>query len=152
MVRVYRVPESAALGQAPRILCRIPEPPRFILWRLDGADTILGGTGRSLLIGGKGNNTVTGGSGDDVVIGGYTAYDSAWHEAALMDLLARWQSADSYATRVSTLGTTWHPLDFGTTVFDDGGTDKLTGGAGMDRFFTGSQDTITDYQGGEVVN
>jgi hypothetical protein len=118
----------------------------------DAADTIIGGTGRSLLIGGKGNDTIKGGSADDIVIGGYTAYDSAWHEAALMSILAEWQSADSFATRVSSLRSSYNPLAFGTTVFDDGGTDKLTGGGGMDWFFAGIHSTISDYQGGEVVN
>jgi Ca2+-binding RTX toxin-like protein len=118
----------------------------------DGDDTIIGGSGRSILIGGKGSDTIVGGSGDDIIIGGYTLYDSAWHEAALMEDLARWQTTDSYATRVSILRATWHPLYFGTTVFDDGAADQVTGGAGMDWFFVGSQDTVTDYQGGEFVN
>ncbi len=118
-----------------------------------GADTITGGTGRSLLIGGQGSDTVKGGSGDDIVIGGDTAYRSAYREAALMSILAEWQSADSYATRISKLRSSYNPpLALGTTVFDDGAADKLTGGAGMDWLFAGSLDTITDYQGGEVVN
>ncbi len=118
----------------------------------DAADKIFGGSGRSLLIGGKGNDTITGGAADDIVIGGYTTYGSAWHEAELMDILARWQSADSYATRVSNIRNGYHPLVLGTTVFDDGGIDKLTGGAGMDWFFAGTHGTITDLQAGEAVN
>jgi Ca2+-binding RTX toxin-like protein len=118
----------------------------------DARDTIIGGSGRSLLIGGKGADTITGSADDDILIGGYTSYGSAWHEAELMSILAEWQSADSYSTRISTLRFGSSPLALGTTVLDDGGTDKLTGGAGMDWFFAGIHNTITDYQGGEVVN
>jgi Ca2+-binding RTX toxin-like protein len=118
----------------------------------DGADTIIGGSGRSLLIGGRGSDTIGGGADDDIVIGGYTSYGSAWNEAALMSFLAEWQSADSYATRISSLRSSWHSLSPGTTVFDDGSADQLTGGGGMDWFMTGVQDSITDYQGGETVN
>jgi Ca2+-binding RTX toxin-like protein len=118
----------------------------------DGIDTIIGGSGPSLLIGGKGNDKIIGGAGDDIVIGGYTTYDQARNEAALMDIFARWQSADSYATRVSNLRTGWRPLALGTTVLDDGGADRLTGGAGLDWFFAGTHSTVTDLQGGEAVN
>ena len=118
----------------------------------DARDTIIGGSGRSLLIGGKGADTITGGAGDDIVIGGYTTYDQARNEAALMDIFARWQSADSYATRVSNIRNGYRPLALGTTVFDDGSTDRLTGGAGLDWFFAGTHGTITDLQAGEAVN
>jgi hypothetical protein len=117
-----------------------------------GADTIIGGSGRSLLIGGKGSDTIIAGSDDDIVIGGYTSYDQAHNEAALMDVLARWQSADSYAARISNLRAGYRPLVLGTTVFDDGGADRLTGNAGMDWFFAGARTAITDPQAGEVVN
>jgi hypothetical protein len=118
----------------------------------DGADLIIGGSGRSLLIGGRGSDTIVGGAADDIVIGGYTSYGSAWNESALMSFLAEWQSADAYATRISSLRSGWHSLSPGTTVFDDGSVDQLTGAGGMDWFMTGLQDTITDYQGGEAVN
>jgi acrosin len=118
----------------------------------DGADVIRGGSGRSILIGGNGSDTIVGGSDDDVIIGGTTRYGTAWNEGTLMELLAHWQSADSYAARVSVLRNTWRPLVLGSTVFDDGAADRLTGGGGMDWFFAGSGDTIADYQGGEFVN
>jgi acrosin len=118
----------------------------------NGADTTTGGSGRSLLIGGRGNDTVTGGSADDIVIGGYTTYDQALNEAALMSILAEWQSADSYATRLGKLRSGSYPLGMGSTVIDDGGTSRLSGGAGLDWFFMGRNDTITDPQSGEVVN
>jgi hypothetical protein len=118
----------------------------------DAADTIIGGGGRSILIGGKGADTITGGADDDILIGGYTSYGSAWHEAELMDLLARWQSADSYATRVADIRGGYHPLALGTTVFDDGAADRVSGAGGMDWFFVGANDSLPDRQAGEAIN
>lgn len=69
-----------------------------------------------------------------------------------MDILARWQSADSYAARVSNLRLGYRPLVLGTTVLDDGVADQLTGTAGLDWFFAGATDIVTDLQAGEVVN
>jgi hypothetical protein len=125
------------------------------------ADTILGGTGASLLIGGAGNDTVTGGSGGDILIGGFTVYDQAHNEVALMSILAEWQSGKSYAIRVYDLkfggglnGS--NVLRLGTTVIDDGGTDSLTGGShipgALDWFFAGAHDTIHNFESGEQIN
>jgi hypothetical protein len=116
----------------------------------DGADTIIGGSGRSILIGGRGDDTIIGGAGDDVVIGGSTTLGSAWHESALMAALAEWQSSDSYATRVSILRSGYHAI--APTVSDDGGADTLTGGAGQDWFFVGTNGTVTDRLAGEAIN
>jgi Ca2+-binding RTX toxin-like protein len=121
-----------------------------------GADTIIGGSGRSLLIGGKGSDSVTGGSADDIVIGGYTSFDT--NNAALMSILAEWQRTDeTYSQRVNNLkfggglnGT--NLLVFGSTVKDDLVANTLTGGAGMDWFFMGAHDVITDLAAGEQVN
>jgi hypothetical protein len=75
-----------------------------------------------------------------------------------MSILAEWQRTDeTYSQRVSNLknggglnGT--NVLIFGTTVKDDGGTDTLTGGPGMNWFFKGANDTITNLKSGEQVN
>jgi hypothetical protein len=86
-----------------------------------GNDTINGGTGVSLLIGGTGASTINGGSGGDIMIGGRTTYDTANH-AALMAILAEWQSADSYTVRTQEIRTGTIPgqpgikLAAGTTV------------------------------------
>jgi hypothetical protein len=123
-----------------------------------GADTIEGGSGRSILIGDKGNDMVTGGSADDIVIGGYTSYDTSGdaNDLALEAILGEWQSSDSYTTRIAQIragvGTMLAKFVWGTTVHDDGGTNTLTGGAGMDWFFQGAHDTITDQQSGEQIN
>jgi hypothetical protein len=120
----------------------------------NGADTINGGSGRNLLIGGRGNDSITGGGAGagDILIGGYTSYDQALNEAALMSILAEWQSADSYATRISALRGGAYPLALGSTVLDDGGTDRLYGFGSANWFFKGSNATILGYQIGEVIN
>jgi hypothetical protein len=126
-----------------------------------GSDTITGGTDASLLIGGKGNDTVVGGSGGDILIGGSTIYDLTHNEAALMSILAEWQSGKSYFTRVNDLkfggglnGS--NVLRLGATVIDDGGADSLTGGShipgALDWFFAGAHDTIHHYETGEFIN
>jgi hypothetical protein len=121
-----------------------------------GNDVINGGSGRSLLIGGAGTDTVTGGSADDIVIGGTTNYDLS--PSALQSILNEWQRTDkSYADRITDLrnGTGLNgpnKLIFGTTVHDDGAANVLTGGAGMDWFFMGAVDIITDLMPGEQVN
>jgi hypothetical protein len=118
----------------------------------DGTDRIIGGSGRSLLIGGKGSDTITGGAADDILIGGSTVYESSHRLGALMEILSTWQSADSYAMRVSSLRGGYRGLVSGTTVLDDGSADRLTGSGGMDWFFVGTNGRITDLEVGEVVN
>jgi hypothetical protein len=114
------------------------------------ADTITGGSGRSLLVGGAGSDTITGGAADDILIGGSTTLATGWHKAALMSILAEWQSADDYATRLSVLRSGYRAL--APTIVDDAAADHLTGSGGMDWFFAGAQDTLTDRQTGEAIN
>jgi hypothetical protein len=122
-----------------------------------GNDTINGGSGRSVLIGDTGTDTIKGGSADDIVIGGYTTYDgsSDAHDQALGAILAEWQSADPYTTRITKIKAGVGPMHakfvLGTTVFSDGKANTLNGGE-MDWFFKGTKDTITDLQSGEQVN
>jgi Ca2+-binding RTX toxin-like protein len=121
-----------------------------------GADVLIGGSGRSVLIGGGGNDTITGGSGDDILIGGTTDFDA--RDAALQSILSEWQRTDrTYVQRIADLTNggglnRGNKLIFGKTVHDDGGTDVLTGGLGLDWFFKGKSDRITDLQSGEQVN
>jgi hypothetical protein len=129
-----------------------------------GSDTIFGGTGASLLIGGAGSDHVTGGSGDDILIGDAITFDvmTAAHEAALMSILAEWQSTDSYATRVHDIDTGTGgglngtaKLNFGTTVVDDGAADTITGTLStraINWFFKGASDTLVHVQSGEHIN
>ncbi len=121
-----------------------------------GADVLIGGSGRSVLIGGGGNDTVTGGSADDILIGGTTDFDA--RDGALQSILMEWQRTDrTYAQRIADLKNGGGlnggiKLIFGKTVHDDGGSDVLTGGGGLDWFFKGRRDRITDLQAGEQIN
>ncbi len=121
-----------------------------------GADVLVGGSGRSVLIGGGGNDTITGGSGDDILIGGTTDFDA--RDVALQSILTEWQRTDqTYRQRIADLENGGGlngaiKLIFGKTVHDDGGSDVLTGGPGLDWFFKGRRDRITDLQAGEQVN
>jgi hypothetical protein len=105
-----------------------------------GPNTIVGGTGRSLLIGGKGPDKVTGGSGSDILIAGYTDYDSSSlaHDLALESILAEWQSADTYGTRITKIKAGLpggYKLVWGVTVHDNAITNANTltgtGGGGL---------------------
>jgi hypothetical protein len=98
-------------------------------------------SGRSLLIGGSGGSTLKAGGGGDILIGGTTSYDG--NNAALMAILAEWQSGDSYTTRFNCLeglqggglNGAYH-LIWGSTVLDNGARDRLTGSTtGLDWFF-----------------
>jgi RTX calcium-binding nonapeptide repeat (4 copies) len=121
-----------------------------------GADVLKGGSGRSVLIGGRGNDTVTGGSVDDILIGGTTDFDA--RDDALQSILMEWQRTDrTYVQRIADLTNggglnRGNKLIFGKTVHDDGGSNVLTGGSGLDWFLKGKSDRITDRQTGEVVN
>jgi hypothetical protein len=122
-----------------------------------GNDTLTGGSGRSILIGGLGADTITGGSNEDILIGGTTSFDT--NQSVLLSLLAEWQRTDeTYQQRITNLKTGTGGLNgnnhllFGTTVFDDSSINTLTGGAGLDWFFKGAFDTITDFMTGETIN
>jgi hypothetical protein len=107
-------------------------------------DVLAAGAARAVLIGGRGADVLRGGPADDLLIGGSTAFDA--NAAALMQVLAEWQSADSFSDRVNFLsgvvvnpghygGPTLHlrPLrGQGPTVFDDGSTDTVSAGGGTD--------------------
>ncbi|QDU27101.1 Bifunctional hemolysin/adenylate cyclase precursor [Anatilimnocola aggregata] len=99
-----------------------------------GSDKIYGGLGRDLLIGGLGIDALDGGGGagnEDILIGGTTAFDL--DEAALLDIMAEWTSANSNIDRVNNLkdGSGVAPKNNGdtylnlTTVFNDNAIDSL---------------------------
>jgi hypothetical protein len=129
-----------------------------------GTNTIVGGTGRSILIGGKGKDTITGHSGGDILIAGYTDYDpsSLANDLALDSILAEWQSAKSYATRISDIKNGGglngsKKLVWGTTVHDNAvsNANKLTGGggaSGQNWFFANVSHTKTNKTAGEQLN
>jgi Ca2+-binding RTX toxin-like protein len=113
--------------------------------------------GVDLLIGGTGADRMIGNGGDDILIGGITSYDA--DAVALAAIMAEWTSSHDYATRIASLtdqtvsagflvrlNNAYFLLDQGSgqTVFNDSGTDTLTGSASSDWFFTGTADKITD--------
>ncbi len=106
-----------------------------------GGGHLQGGLGRNILIAGSGGAQLQGGNGGSILIGGYTDYDT--NLAALEAALTEWNSADSYATRTSSLALAiFNP----TTVHSDGLSDQLQGGGGttaLDWFFASSLDDIT---------
>lgn len=132
--------------------------------------TIQGGSGRSLLLTNdpvsgvpdQSPAALTGGSGNDIIIGKDTSYDmsTTGNDSALASILAEWQSANSYATRIAHINGTMagglngtNYLIFGTTVIDSPGTVTMAGGAGgMNWFFKGVHDEIYNLQPGEQVN
>ena len=90
----------------------------------DGDDILLGGAGidilqgrfgRDLLIGNAGSDYLYGNQDDDILIGGNTTHDA--DNAALLNIMAEWTSANSHADRVSNLedGTGVAPKNNGTT-------------------------------------
>jgi hypothetical protein len=123
-----------------------------------GADNITGGSGASLLIGDKGADNVTGGSGGDLLIGDLTTYDG--NMSALMSILAEWQSANSYTTRVNHIRSGGglngsHTLVFGSSVIDDGSADVIKAApsaSALDWFFQGAGDTLFNVETGEHIN
>jgi Ca2+-binding RTX toxin-like protein len=143
-------------------------PGNDILLGGDGNDTLDGGDGKNLLIGGIGADTLAAGYGDDILISGTTHLDATrW---ALLAVLAEWTRTDLvgtaeqiYAQRIDHLrnGTGLNGpkarLD-ATTVSADADADTLTGGAGLDWFWTSSGsgglpgDVITDRSRTELVN
>src|SRR5262249_53790992 len=68
-----------------------------------GDDLLMGGSRRDILIGGDGRDHLQGHKGDDILIGGSTAYDA--NTAALLQILAAWNSSDPFNVRVSNLQT-----------------------------------------------
>ena len=110
-----------------------------------GNDVVLGGAGddhlggfdgRDVLIGGLGLDRADGGTGDDLLIAGRTSYDD--NDAALMAILADWNSAADAATRVANLSSGivgGIALRRGETIHDDGIADCLNGAAGANWLF-----------------
>jgi hypothetical protein len=106
-------------------------------------------SGRSLLIGGSGSSSLTAGAAGDILIAGTTSYDANY--AALQSILAEWQSADSYLLRFQRIEglvtgglNGKNKLVWGSTVKDNDLPGVLNGGAGLDWFFAGGDDTINN--------
>lgn len=128
-----------------------------------GDDEADGGDGRDILIGGAGADRLLGGGGDDILIGGYTTYDD--DATALSFIAAEWRTTlRAYQNRIANLNGTGagnglngnYYLRPGNssakTVYDDGATDVLSGGDGLDWFLAATKrqaDLVLDRQTGE---
>ena len=72
----------------------------------DGNDELLGGNGRDVMIGGQGADRLIGNANDDILVAGLTTKDdrsSEGHEEFWCDILAEWNSSNSFTTRVNNL-------------------------------------------------
>jgi PKD repeat protein len=112
----------------------------------DGDDELLGGLGRGILIGGRGEDRLRGGRGEDILIGGSTVYDALVQPlCAITDI---WNSTlEPYEVRIGRLRLLLNPY----SVIDDGEADLLTGTSGLDWFFAGVGDFLTDDHDDEIV-
>lgn len=94
----------------------------------------------NLLIAGSGTDVLVGGANQDLLIGGSTNYDQ--NVAALNAIMAEWTSADSYALKLKYLmgtqsgGQNGTTLLTKTTVRNNTHVNTLTGGQGLDWFWT----------------
>ncbi len=113
---------------------------------------LVGGAGKNLLIAGGGAATITGGSNQDLIIGGTTSFDH--NLAALNAIMAEWASLNSYAVKIKHLmGTLAGGLNGSTklttsTVLNNSQASTLTGGQGLDWFWSSSQDQVNDKNTG----
>jgi uncharacterized protein YjiK/phosphodiesterase/alkaline phosphatase D-like protein len=121
-----------------------------------GDDHLQAGDGLALLIGGLGSDHLQGGRGEDILIGGTTDYDAS--DAALGAILAEWNAAGAYLTRIANLqGSSFAYRLTSSTVHDDGSGDHLQGGEGLDWYFahlTGNKnekDKVDGPKKGEVL-
>ena len=125
-----------------------------ILFGGPGNDKLTGGAGRDLLIGGDGADQLTGSGDDDILIAGRTAYDD--EPEALRSVMAEWMRTDiAYAERVEHLrsggGRNGLVRLDPPAVVDDGVKDQLTGGAGLDWFFSGATDKVPGRRSPEIL-
>ena len=123
-----------------------------ILLGRDGADSLLGRLAADVLIGGTGGDSLDGGDGSDLLIGGATAYDA--DGGALSRVSTEWRSGKTYATRLSNLrnGAAGLPALNAGSVFADADRNSLRGAKGIDWFFPGASDVITDKASAEQLN
>ncbi len=119
----------------------------------NGGDLIAGRNGRDILIGGDGYDFILGQRDDDILIGG--DYIDANSEAAALALLAAWNDANDYLTRISNISMGVgaggiFKLD-STTVSSDGVRDWLFGLQGLDWFLADDNQDCTDERANEVL-
>jgi hypothetical protein len=122
-----------------------------------GGTSLYGGSARNLLIAGTGAGGLEAGSAGDILIGGSTTYEN--NPTALAYIMAEWDSSDSYSTRIKKItsggGLNGSYLLNSSTVSDNGVSNPLYGGAGLDWFFAHTKgknaDKVYNLTSGEVV-
>jgi len=111
-----------------------------------GVDLFIGGAGRDIEIGGDGVDVLIGGPEEDLLIGGRTTIDA--NVTALKQWLAQWADTGlAYAGRVAAM----RPSVLASAI-DDGSVDFLAGGAALDWYVAGQNDSLIGFDGahGEV--
>ncbi|MFN0054148.1 MAG: beta strand repeat-containing protein, partial [Planctomycetales bacterium] len=119
-----------------------------------GTDTLSGLAGRDLLVGGTGADALSGGDADDILIAGTISYynESAktLNQSAIDALMAEWLRLDAdYATRIANLRVgvgvgNQFKLNSTTLLTDGAAADALTGGIGLDWFWSFAGDSLVD--------
>ena len=130
----------------------------------DGNDVLVGGRGKDVLLGGAGNDQLVGGGGNDILIGGAgadaldgglnndllisgsTSFDA--DPGSLLRLSLANNSPKSYAGKLNKNAVP----SLAAGVLADADADVLTGGAGIDWFFSDGADTLGDRAGNEQLN
>lgn len=120
-----------------------------------GNDYLNGGVGRDLLLGGQGADQLLGGADDDLLIGDLCSHEA--DESALRAVMAEWNSARSYASRIRNLMGDATAPEYGSrlngsirltagsataTVRSDNAADRMAGSTGFDWFFADLANTI----------
>jgi serralysin len=128
-----------------------------------GNDSLKGLGGRDLLSGGSGVDNLLGGDEDDLLISGTLTYfnesTKLLDRQAIDAIMAEWTRSDAdYLARITNLrnggGLNGVVKLNSTTIFADGTTDMLSGGNGVDWFWSFGNDQIDDLGtgGAESVN
>ena len=134
----------------------------------NGNNTLIANGGRTILIGGFGRNLLEGSLADDLIINGATYFDL--NVTALSDILAEWQGAAPFATRVSDIRTGvgltgGYHLALGQTVFcpatipgphigygGGNGQSTMIGNGGQNWFFTLYATDVVDLKPTDQVD
>lgn len=129
-----------------------------------GDDQVTAGTGRDLIIGSEGADDMIGKPGQDIVIAGRTLHDA--DPVALRAILNEWTNGGTVERRADNIRNTAYAtasrlngnyfLIPGSTVFDDGAVDTLSGGGGKDWLMfnvtgTGVLDILTDGDKNDLI-
>lgn len=125
----------------------------------NGGDTITGGNGHDTLWGDDGDDLLDGGAGDDIIAGG-AGIDTVSYASAsggveidlswLEDQQTRGAGVDTLISIENVIGS-----NFDDVLAGNAEANWLTGGQGNDRFVfdgLGAQDTITDFQRGDLID